>query len=142
MAKHSGNRSRAASLATLQPRSRRETLFLIGVLIVATFFIVRICQFRALTPRSNTITAVLSTTQVVRSKHGADGEDEPTAVFTEVFIDSGSGEGFKRPRKQSDIPVKYEKQKQASLPQPVVNSSKVWQSNAVQTCTCKVHCLT
>lgn len=124
MAKQSSNRSRAVPLATLQPRSRRETLFLIGALIIAAFFIIRICQFRALTPRGSTITAVLSTTQVLRSKHGANGEDEPAAVFTEVFIDSGSGEGFRRPRKQSDILVKPDKPKQAALPQPVVNSSK------------------
>lgn len=125
MVKASGNRSRPSPLTTLQPRSRRETLFLIGVLIIASFFIVRVCQFRSLNPRGNTITAVLSTTQVVRGKHGPDGEDEPTAVFTEVFIDSGSGEGFKRPKKQQELPVKHDKPKQGLLPQPLLNSIKV-----------------
>ncbi len=123
MAKHS-SRYRPSSLAALQPRSRRETIFLIGILIIATFFIVRICQFRSLTPRGNTITAVLSTTQVVRGKHGPDGDEEPTAVFTEVFIDSGSGEGFKRPRKQPDVQVKYDNQRKNSLQKPVVDSAK------------------
>ena len=134
MAIHSGTRGRNTALATLQPRSRRETLFLIAVLIIATFFIVRICHFRALTPRGNTITAVLSTTQVVRGKHSADGEDEPTAVFTEVFIDSGSGEGFKRPRKQAELPAKFDKQKQASLPQPIANASKVGHMSGCNVC--------
>lgn len=121
MAKHS-SRYKNSTLAALQPRSRRETVFLIGVLIIATFFIVRICQFRSLTPRANTITAVLSTTQVVRSKSGPDGEDEPTAVFTEVFIDSGSGEGFKRPRKQPDVQVKYDNQRKNAMQKPVLDS--------------------
>ena len=89
-------------------------MFLIGILIVAAFFIVRICQFRSLNPRGNTITAVLSTTQVLRGKHGPDGEEEPTAVLTEVFIDSGSGDGFKRPRKP-DMQVKYDTQRKASI---------------------------
>ncbi|KAL0049810.1 hypothetical protein WJX82_010329 [Trebouxia sp. C0006] len=123
MAKH-GSRYRTSALAALQPRSRRETVFLIGILIIATFFIVRICQFRSLTPRGNTITAVLSTTQVVRGKHGPDGEDEPTAVFTEVFIDSGSGEGFKRPRKQPDVQVKYDNQRKPSLQKSALGSNK------------------
>lgn len=122
MAKHS-SRYKNSALAALQPRSRRETVFLIGVLIIATFFIVRICQFRSLTPRANTITAVLSTTQVVRGKSGPDGEDEPTAVFTEVFIDSGSGEGFKRPRKQPDVQVKYDNQRKNAMQKPVLDSS-------------------
>ncbi|KAL0032263.1 hypothetical protein WJX79_001439 [Trebouxia sp. C0005] len=123
MAKH-GSRYRNSALAVLQPRSRRETVFLIGILIIATFFIVRICQFRSLTPRGNTITAVLSTTQVVRGKHGPDGDDEPTAVFTEVFIDSGSGEGFKRPRKQPDVQVKYDNQRKSSLQKSALGSNK------------------
>ena len=122
MAKHS-SRYKSSPLAALQPRSRRETVFLIGVLIIATFFIVRICQFRSLTPRGNTITAVLSTTQVVRGKTGPDGEDEPTAVFTEVFIDSGSGEGFKRPRKQPDVQVKRDTQRKNALQKPVLDTS-------------------
>lgn len=123
MAKHS-SRYKSSALAALQPRSRRETVFLIGILIIATFFIVRICQFRSLTPRGNTITAVLSTTQVVRGKHGPDGDDEPTAVFTEVFIDSGSGEGFKRPRKQPDVQVKYDNQRKPSLQKSALGSNK------------------
>ena len=123
MAKHS-SRYRASPLAALQPRSKRETIFLIGVLLVATFFIVRVSQFRSLTPRGNTITAVLSTTQVVRGKHGPDGDEEPTAVFTEVFIDSGSGEGFRRPRKQSDAQVKYDNQRKSALPKPISDSSQ------------------
>ena len=123
MAKHA-SRYRASSLAALQPRSKRETIFLIGVLLIATFFIVRVSQFRSLTPRGNTITAVLSTTQVVRGKHGPDGEDEPTAVFTEVFIDSGSGEGFRRPRKQSDPQVKFDNQRKSALPKPISDLSQ------------------
>ena len=100
-------------------------MFLVGVLLVATFFIVRVSHFRSqLTPRGNTITAVLSTTQVVHGKHGADGDDEPTAVFTEVFIDSGSGEGFKRPRKQSEAQVKFDSQRKAALPKPVSDNFK------------------
>ena len=122
MAKHS-SRNRGSLLTALQPRSRREILFFIGVLVVATFFIVRVSQFRSLTPRANTITAVLSTTSVVHGKHGADGDDEPTAVFTEVFIDSGSGEGFKRPRKQSEAQVKFDSQRKASLPKPVSDNT-------------------
>ena len=123
MAKHS-SRYRASPLASLQPRSKRETLFLIGVLLIATFFIVRVSQFRSLTPRGNTITAVLSTTQVVRGKQGPGGDQEPTAVFTEVFIDSGSGEGFRRPRKQSDAQVKYDNQRKSALPKPISDSSQ------------------
>ena len=123
MVKHS-SRYRASSLAALQPRSRRETVFLIGILIIATFFIVRICQFRSLTPRGNTITAVLSTTQVLRGKHGPDGDEEPTAVFTEVFIDSGSGEGFKRPRKQPEVQVKYDNQRKSALQKPLADNAK------------------
>ena len=110
-------------MTALQPRSRREILFFVGVLLVATFFIVRVSQFRSLTPRANTITAVLSTTSVVHGKHGADGDDEPTAVFTEVFIDSGSGEGFKRPRQQSEAQVKFDSQRKSSLPKPVSDIS-------------------
>lgn len=116
MAKHS-SRNTGSLLTVLQPRSRREILFFIGVLLVAAFFIVRVSQFRSLTPRANTITAVLSTTSVVHGKHGADGDDEPTAVFTEVYIDSGSGEGFKRPRKQSEAQVKLDSQRK-SLTKP------------------------
>lgn len=112
MAKHS-SRSKSSSLGAMQPRSRREVLFLIIVLLIATFFIVRVSQFRSLTPRANTITAVLSTTQVVHRNHGTDGDDEPTAVFTEVFIDSGSGEGYRRPRKQSEAQVKYDSQRKS-----------------------------
>ena len=122
MAKHL-SRNRGSLLTTLQPRSRREILFFVGVLLVAMFFIVRVSQFRSLTPRANTITAVLSTTSVVHGKHGADGDDEPTAVFTEVFIDSGSGEGFKRPRKQSEAQVKFDSQRKPSLPKPVSAST-------------------
>ncbi len=136
MAKH-GSRYRTSALAALQPRSRRETVFLIGILIIATFFIVRICQFRSLTPRGNTITAVLSTTQVVRGKHGPDGEDEPTAVFTEVFIDSGSAEGFKRPRKQPDVQVKYDNQRKPSLQKSALGSNKADASSDVSKDTAK-----
>ena len=118
------SRYKTSPLAVLQPRSRRETVFLVGVLIIATFLFVRIFQFRALTPRGNTITAVLSTTQVVRGKHGPDGDEEPTAVFTEVFIDSGSGEGFKRPRKQPDVQVKYDNQRKSTLQKPASDKLK------------------
>ena len=110
-------------MTTLQPRSRREILFFVSVLLIATFFIVRVSQFRSLTPRANTITAVLSTTSVVHGKHGADGDDEPTAVFTEVFIDSGSGEGFKRPRKQSEAQVKFDSQRKSALPKTVSDNA-------------------
>ncbi|KAL3132707.1 hypothetical protein ABBQ32_009214 [Trebouxia sp. C0010 RCD-2024] len=114
MGKHS-SRYKNSPLAVMQPRNRREVLFLVGVLLIATFFVVRVSQFRSLTPRANTITAVLSTTQVVHRNHGTDGDDEPTAVFTEVFIDSGSGEGFRRPRKQSEAQVKYDSQRKSLL---------------------------
>ena len=46
-----------------QPRSRRETIFLLGIVAIASFFIWRLCQFGSGMPQASTFTAVLSTTQ-------------------------------------------------------------------------------
>ncbi|KAK9810163.1 hypothetical protein WJX72_005905 [[Myrmecia] bisecta] len=76
--------------SALVPRGRVESVFLIGVLLIAGFFIFRICQFRTL-PRGNTITASLIT-QVQRSGRR---DDEPTKVVTELVI-SGNDDRFRQ----------------------------------------------
>ena len=99
-----------------QPRSRRETLFLLGIVAIAGFFIWRLCQFGANVPQGNTFTAVLSTTQartngahclepascshapdiwlscesylaqVLQRVRGSRDDEEPAKVITELVI--------------------------------------------------------
>ena len=57
-----------------QPRSRRETFFLLGIVAIAGFFIWRLCQYGTNAQQGNTFTAVLSTTQVRRSSGRTRGQ--------------------------------------------------------------------
>ncbi|KAK9844459.1 hypothetical protein WJX74_002810 [Apatococcus lobatus] len=91
--------------ATLQPRSRRESVFLICTLLIAGFFLWRVCQFKN-TQQPQTVW--VSTTFPRSHAHNsvADEEDDSTRVVTELVIDNGrDGRGFRQPHgKQLDTP--------------------------------------
>ena len=83
--------------ATLQPRSRRESVFLICTLLIAGFFLWRVCQFKN-TQQPQTVW--VSTTFPRSHAHNSvtDEEDDSTRVVTELVIDNGrDGRGFRQP---------------------------------------------
>lgn len=89
---------------TLQPRSRRESVFLICTLLIAGFFLWRVCQFKN-TQQPQTVW--VSTTFPRSHAHDSvtDGEDDSTRVVTELVIDNGrDGRGFRQPVKQLPAP--------------------------------------
>ena len=93
--------------ATLQPRSRRESVFLICTLLIAGFFLWRVCQFKN-TQQPQTVW--VSTTFPRSHGHNAvtEEDDDSTRVVTELVIDNGrDGRGFRQPHnKQLSAPAR------------------------------------
>ena len=93
--------------ATLQPRSRRESVFLICTLLIAGFFLWRVCQFKN-TQQPQTVW--VSTTFPRSHGHNTvtEDDDDSTRVVTELVIDNGrDGRGFRQPHnKQLTAPAR------------------------------------
>ena len=82
--------------AALQPRSRRESVFLVCTLLIAGFFLWRVCQFKN-TQQPQTVW--VSTTFPRSHAHNTvEEEDDTPRVVTELVIDNGrDGRGFRQP---------------------------------------------
>lgn len=87
-----------ARQASLQPRSRRESVFLFGILLIAVFFLYRIVQFKGVGQRGSTISLV--TTQIVQQGR-KDGD--PASVVTQIVIGSHTNGGSTRFSQDSGI---------------------------------------